>query len=1063
MMNKVGTRLGALALALVLCSQMLLPALAAEGDTVFIASTQELVRLAEHCVSDAWSEGRTVVLTADLELNGSFTPIPVFRGTFDGNGHTISGVVLTEKGSSMGLFRYLEEGAVVKNLGLEAEVAPGGSAVGVGALAGENRGTVERVTVSGSVTGAEDVGGLVGVNGESGLLRGCTNGANVTGTSRTGGLAGQNLGRIENCTNTGAVNTNDNPEAKDAGGIAGLNPGTLQGCVNRGEVGYNHVGYNVGGIAGRQNGVISGCTNAAPVSGRKDVGGIVGQFEPYVRLTYGEDPAARLDRTMAELFRLLDQLAGQVNRLTGDAVEDLEAINTSLSGLRETVHQGGTEGLEDVGVTGNRVYDDIQTMNRAMGNLLAYWDEFSMEANGDLEEVNRQLHRVSQAVDRMLGAVDSGISGSYREMDEAVERLEADSAGISRELNELGDEIRRLERFLQEVAQAAADFDLEGIVNAFRSWSLGSIDLGGHVRRTGDYIEDMGSALEHLWAGLSAVQGDSSEELNQARADGEQAAAELREALDCLNEHARQFSEDSSQSLQMVNDSLDHIEDTVHTYWNQQNANSQARLDEMNGHLEDVSKQLDALTQGTAGGNQELHATTTAIIGQLDQARQAVNDLIEGPSKTVEDGSQEELTGPGLVTGCRNTAAVQGDVNTGGIAGTVAPELSSDPEQDINLELEDVLVDTLATVSAAIQGCDNQGEILVKNGSAGGILGRAETGAVLECVSRGAVTASNGGRCGGIAGYSKGTIRNCAAQADLSGTSELGGIAGWGTDLFGCTAMTRILEGGERTGAIAGWVDGVASGNWYLREETAGIDGIDYAGRAEPLDWADFSALEGVPEEFLQIEVTFQAGERVVKRITVPYGGNLDPMEIPDVPAVEGDFGAWEEFDTSRITRSLTVEAQYSGWVSTISSGGERPLLLAQGSFTPEARLILTEREDLTGTLWEGRTIAAAYDYRIEDIEPLSGEVMLRLFAGGAGERAQAGVGQDGALVLSESWRDGSYLVFAGESQGTVVVFAGPEENGPVILLVCAAGGAAALLAAKSLRGRKKRPVAAAK
>ncbi len=186
-------------------------------------------------------------------------------------------------------------------------------------------------------------------------------------------------------------------------------------------------------------------------------------------------------------------------------------------------------------------------------------------------------------------------------------------------------------------------------------------------------------------------------------------------------------------------------------------------------------------------------------------------------------------------------------------------------------------------------------------------------------------------------------------------------------------------------------------------------------------------------------------------------------MEIPDVPAVEGDFGAWEEFDTSRITRSLTVEAQYSGWVSTISSGGERPLLLAQGSFTPEARLILTEREDLTGTLWEGRTIAAAYDYRIEDIESLSGEVMLRLFAGGAGEGAQAGVGQDGALVLSESWRDGSYLVFAGESQGTVVVFAGPEENGPVMLLVCAVGGAAALLAAKSLRGRKKRPVAAAK
>lgn len=1063
-MNKCMKRLGALALAAVLCGQSVLPALAAEGDTVTVSTAQELLRLAEHCVSDAWSEGRTVVLAADLELDGSFAPIPVFRGTFDGNGHTISGLVLTGKGSAVGLFRYLEEGAVVKDLTLEAQVAPGGTAKSVGALAGENRGTVDHVTVRGSVTGAEDVGGLVGVNREQGVLRGCANGARVIGTSRTGGLAGQNLGLVENCTNTGEVNTNGDPDAEDAGGIAGLNPGTIRGCVNRGEIGYAHVGYNVGGIAGRQDGVIDGCTNAAPVSGRKDVGGIVGQFEPYVRLTYGEDPAARLDRTLAELFRLMDQLAGQVNRLSGDAVEDLEAINASLSGLREAAHQGGTEGLEDVEVTGNRVYDDIQTMNRAMGNLLVYWTAFSGDANGDLEELNRQLYQLSRAVDQMLGAADGGISDACREMDRAVDQLAADSTGISEEMDELGSEIRRLERFLQDVAAAVAALDLEGIINAFGSWSLSDIDLGGHVRRTGDYIEDMGGALEDLWRGLSAVQADASEELNLARANGEQAASALQAALDSLNGHASTFSEGASQSLQLVNESLDHIEDTVDAYLDQLNANSQARLDEMNGHLEDVSAQLEELTQGAAEGNDELHATTTAIIGQLDRVRQEVNDLIEGPSKTMEDGSQEALTGPGLVTGCRNTAAVQGDANAGGIAGAVAPELSSDPEQDVTLELEDVLVDTLATVTAAIQGCDNRGEITVKNDSAGGILGWAETGAVLESVSRGAVSAVNGGRCGGIAGYSKGTIRKCAAQADLSGGSELGGIAGWGTDIYGCTAMTRILEGGERTGAIAGWVDGEAAGNWYLREETAGIDGIDYAGRAEPLGWEEFSALAGVPEEFLQIEVVFLAGERVVKRVAVPYGGALDPAEIPGVPPREGAFGAWEEFDAGRVTRSLTVEALYSGWVTTISSGGEHPALLAQGSFTPEARLTLTEREDLTGRIWEGRTVAAAYDYIIEDTQPLSGGLTLRLFTGGAGEGAQAGAERDGTLTLLESHRDGTYLVFAGETQGTVVVFAGPEGNGPVIALVCAAGGAAALLAAKVLRGRKKKqPAAAAK
>lgn len=1063
-MNSNKMRLGALILALALCGQTFLPALAAGEDTVTISSAQELFQLAERCVSDAWSEGRTVALTADLELDGAFSPIPVFRGTFDGNGHTISGLVLTEKGSSMGLFRYLEEGAVVKDLTLAAEAAPGGSAAGVGALAGENRGTVEHVTVTGSVTGTEDVGGLVGVNGETGVLRGCTNRAGVDGKRRTGGLAGQNLGVIEDCVNNGLVNAGGDPDMEDTGGIAGLNPGTIRGCTNQGGVGYAHVGYNAGGIAGRQNGVIAGCTNAAPVLGRKDVGGIVGQFEPYVRLTYGEDPAAKLDRTMSELFRLMDQLAGQVNRLTGDAVEDLEAINTSLSGLREAAHQGGTEGLEDGKAIGNRLYDDIQAMNRAMGNLLAYWTDFSQEASGDLEEVNRQLYRLSGAVDRMLGAVDGGLSDGFREMDRAVDRLEEDSAGISREMDELGDEIRRLERFLEDLTRAVAAFDWEGILNAFAGWSPGGIDLGGHIRRTGAYIEDMGEALGTLCEGLSAVQADASAELNRARADGEQAAAALQAALDSLNGHAGSFSAGISQSLTAVNERLDHMEDTVNAYGNQLSVNSQARLDEMNGHLEDVSAQLEELTQGAAAGNDELHATTAALIAQLDQARQAVNELLEGPSKTLEDGSQEELTGPGLVSGCRNTAAVQGDTNAGGIAGVVAPELSSDPEQDVALELEDALVDTLATVTAAIQGCGNRGDISVKNGAAGGILGRAETGAVLDCVSRGAVSASSGGQCGGIAGTSKGTIRRCAAQADLSGQSELGGIAGRGADIFGCTAMTRILEGDERTGAIAGWADGEVSGNWYLREAAAGIDGIDYAGRAEPLDWAEFSALEGVPEEFLQIEVTFHAGERVVKRVAVPYGSGLDPAEIPAVPVEAGEFGEWEEFDAGRITRSLTVEAKYSGWVTAISSGGERPLLLAQGSFSPKAELTVTEREDLLGTVWEGKTVAAAYDYRIEDDPPLSGGVTLRLYAGGAGEGAQAGVARNGALVLAESRRDGSYLVLAGETQGTVVVFAGPEGNGAAVVLICAAGGVLLLLAVRFLRGRKKKqPVAAAK
>jgi len=160
------------------------------------------------------------------------------------------------------------------------------------------------------------------------------------------------------------------------------------------------------------------------------------------------------------------------------------------------------------------------------------------------------------------------------------------------------------------------------------------------------------------------------------------------------------------------------------------------------------------------------------------------------------------------------------------------------------------------------------------------------------------------------------------------------------------TVNARIDGSGERLGAVAGWADGTVSGNYYLQEKAVGIDGIDYAGQTAPLSFGAFSALEGIPADFLTFRVTFQAGERVVDTVEVPYGGSLDPAAFPEVPSDGGRYGAWAPFDHNHITRSLTVEAVYEDWVTTISSGGERPLLLAEGAFSPDARLELAQRPE---------------------------------------------------------------------------------------------------------------------
>ena len=1054
MMN-YAKRGAALLLALVFCLGLLPPA-GAEGDTITIHDASGLLKLAQSCTSDTWSQGVTVVLAADISLAGTgFPTIPVFRGTFDGAGHTISGFAWLDKGSKVGLFRTLGEGAVVKNLILDGVVAPGGSQSQVGILAGENHGTVEQVTVTGDVTGDEDVGALVGVNGSSGVVRSCTNRASVTGNTNSGGIAGRNEGMIQSCTNLGEVNTGGNDAATNSGGIAGRNTGTVADCTNHAAVGYAHTGYNTGGIAGIQNGALLRCFNDGEILGRKDVGGIVGQFEPYVTLTYGEDPMERLDGALASLSTLMTQLSGQIHSSAGDAVDDISAIHGSLSAIQDVIHGTGSDFNTDTSAAADQVYNAVQTINGAMSGLLDEGDRLTRRASADLDEVGNQLTALRKGLKNLTGTLEDSLSDTGDSLSSTLDALEREHSGLVSELRQIADETDRLESFVKDALQAAARLDLAGILDAYKRWDVGSIDFNGHLSRISGHLEAMGSDTFHLADRLTTLWQEAGDEMGDARRDMDRAARALEKALDALNGHVKDFSQGSVEQLRVVNSQADIIEDVLNGYLDTLGDKGQERLDELDGHLDDISQRVDQMTQGAGQTNQELHATTTAIIGQLDEARKAIVELTEVPEKTVKENTSAEgaQSGPGRVVGCRNEGGIQADTNVGGIAGAVSPELSLDPEENLELDSENLLVDTTALLKAILYQCDNRGPVTAKNECAGGVLGRGEVGAALSCTSMGPVGADDGSFAGGIAGLSRGVLRSCAAQADVTGDSSLGGIAGEGRDIADCIAMTRIDGSGERLGAVAGWADGTVSGNYYLQEKAVGIDGIDYAGQTAPLSFGAFSALEGIPADFLTFRVTFQAGEQVVDTVEVPYGGSLDPAAFPEVPSDGGRYGAWAPFDHNHITRSLTVEAVYEDWVTTISSGGERPLLLAEGAFSPDARLELAQRpEPVDG--------AAAYDYQITDGAELPDTVTLRVCADGLRGSVRAALLQDGSAVPIEAERDGSYLVLTAPTAGTLLLSA--SGSGTLLPWVLAAAAAAVLLALLFLRRRRKKTNAAA-
>ena len=385
-----------LSLLLVLSLLLALPmtALAAEGDekTISVSSAEDLLTLSESCKLDTWSEGVTVELEADVSLEGvAFSPIASFGGTFHGNGHTISGLSLSEGLSLAGLFQRVQKDARIEDLNVSGTVKASSTCEAAGGLAGRNAGTIENCSFSGNIAGSSTTGGLVGQNTADGLIRNSSSNGAVTGTKMTGGVAGENRGKIVSCTNGVYVNTVSGDQALsleninldfsldmtkltaggallssfDTGGIAGYNAGTIRGSENRAIVGYQHVGYNVGGIAGRSCGYITDCENSGAVYGRKDVGGICGQMEPYVEMQLSESTLSKLQTQLNELSTLVDKAAndadggaggissslGSMSNLVKNATDSVSDLKVNIDANGSLLGQGGASGSAGITVT----------------------------------------------------------------------------------------------------------------------------------------------------------------------------------------------------------------------------------------------------------------------------------------------------------------------------------------------------------------------------------------------------------------------------------------------------------------------------------------------------------------------------------------------------------------------------------------------------------------------------------------------------------------------------------------------------------------------------------------
>ena len=241
-----------------------------DNGTYTVTSADGLMNVAE--LVNGGKTDINITLDKNIDLTGKdWTPIGTnyekrYKGTFDGRGHTIKGLTVTTNDQFVGLFGYLDKAGTVKNVVMEGiqitsnHVLMSGN---TGGVVGYSWGTIENCSVSGSVSGTNCVGGVVGSQ-KAGSIIGCSSSAIVKGTRYVGGVAGEKWGTMTACYATGNVTLEINsPQDLSGGGVVGLNGGsTVLACYATGNVnskGSNTGNVHIGGLFGDNYTVVTAC------------------------------------------------------------------------------------------------------------------------------------------------------------------------------------------------------------------------------------------------------------------------------------------------------------------------------------------------------------------------------------------------------------------------------------------------------------------------------------------------------------------------------------------------------------------------------------------------------------------------------------------------------------------------------------------------------------------------------------------------------------------------------------------------------------------------------------
>lgn len=1016
-----------------------------------IKSEEEFVEFAKACVNDEYSMHLIVSLKQDLDMTGyDVRPVPVFNGTFNGNGHKITGFYYDDIGTNEGLFRYLSETGIIKNLNIEITMTPEGNEKNIGGLCGENRGIIEKCNVMGYIEGLENTGGVAGVNEASGKIIDCSNGAEVNGEKNTGGIAGYNYGNIINSNNIGPINTKPCDTAEGMGGIAGYSEGNIENCVNRGVIGYKRTGYNSGGIAGVQSGDIYECTNEGEVYAKRNAGGIAGQNLPSSTTEYSNklDEIGDILDSMPDDFKAVNS---EIDNMADTITDIMNEIDDTISSISDIVSTNGEKISNDLDTVSENVRDNVRDITDSL-------DAVSIEADltvDGIERVTQSLAAAGEAAGKI----------PFNEMIESIGNASVVSANsvkvIMQSISGYGtansESITKLMQLIVLYFQynSAGDAENAALVLA----QIGAV--AGNLSGSSESMKnDINTAAAQLVQAMMQM-NDSIKKVNEASDKFKESLTILNAQVGRLNESYKAFDA-ITDDLNSVAWELDDAMDKIDVFIDSATDDLNEIFDITDNRIQSMDDNLEIMYDNVDNSTNRMTDYLDGIVDKMDAAGDLLSELLDGPEDITNDISESAERGLGsAIIGCINSGTVNSDYNAGGIVGIASKDDTRNIEEisgkltDIvngDFEYEDIITDaddededilTIITNNLIadaftvyrmhISSCKNTGDVTVKNDYAGGIAGYGLEGVILECSNLGLVT-TDGEYCGGIMGYSEGIIKKCNSAGALVSSGKAGGIVGYGMDIYDCNAMVSIDSDSNTIGAIAYYADGEIVNNRFVSDVLSGVDGINRSGQAINV------AYDELKDIFDTMIVTFIGEDgQIIARMKVKYGDSIETL--PVVLNRDKEYWIWDEFDSSRIVTNMVINGKYENRLSTIqvSSDEKQPAFLAEGDFYPDQKLKIAENPDIYGIFgdkavyYAGTAIVTGHDG-----DDYTGLITVRMKTSNKGD---VYVLNNGVYEKADSKRDGSYVVFKLENGAS---FAYVES--PVSLLLIVAAAAAVIL-----------------